>query len=192
MSKKVGRPVKYRKLFNEYKKRYQKELAKALKAGEEPKYEQMTFRDFKVELEGKRAKSIEHGKTPQRRSRITTKLALADIYGSSYSQKQLKSFREAREEQLTNELNKLKDEAAQIVAQAKKENRLDQIEIEAKYRNDIAQKEKELELLKKTNATELRYLLKDFLKEIYHDLKKKGYTSTEAGKWISQNVFGSD
>ena len=114
------------------------------------------------------------------------------VFGNVVSQRQIKEYREMRAEQLKNEIDNLRSEAAQIVDKARKENRLDTIEIEAKYRNDLEKKEEELRKLQKSNATELRLELDEYLKDLYKKLKSEGYVPKEAGKWISQNVFGSD
>lgn len=192
MSKQVGRPVKYRKLFNQYKKAYAKEVARLMKLGEAPKSEQLSYRGFKTILEGERESIIERKGSSPRRSRIISRVVQKDVFGNVVSRKQIKEFREMRAEQLKNEIENLRNEAAQIVDKAKKENRLDAIEIEAKYRNDLERKEEELEKLQKSNAAELRLELDEYLKELYQKLKKEGYIPKEAGKWISQNVFGSD
>lgn len=192
MSKQVGRPVKYRKLFNQYKKAYAKEVARLMKLGEAPKSEQLSYRGFKTVLEGERESIIERKGSSPRRSRIISRVVQKDVFGNVVSRKQIKEFREMRAEQLKNEIENLRNEAAQIVDKAKKENRLDAIEIEAKYRNDLERKEEELEKLQKSNAAELRLELDEYLKELYQKLKKEGYIPKEAGKWISQNVFGSD
>ena len=192
MSKQAGRPVKYRKLFNQYKKSYAKEVARLMKLGEAPKSEQLSYRDFKTVLEGERESIIERKGSSPRRSRIISRVVQKDVFGNVVSRKQINEYREMRAEQLKNEIENLRNEAAQIVDKAKKENRLDAIEIEAKYRNDLERKEEELEKLQKSNATELRLELDEYLKELYQKLKKEGYIPKEAGKWISQNVFGSD
>ena len=192
MSKQVGRPVKYRKLFNQYKKTYAKEVARLMKLGEAPKSEQLSYRGFKTVLEGERESIIERKGSSPRRSRIISRVVQKDIFGNVISQKQIKEYREMRAEQLKNEIENLRNEAAQIVDKARKENRLDAIEIEAKYRNDLEKKEEELKKLQKSNATELRLELDEYLKELYKKLKSEGYVPKEAGKWISQNVFGSD
>ena len=85
----------------------------------------------------------------------------------------------------------MKSEAASLVEKAKLENKLDSIEIQAKIK-DIEEQQAQLDKLKEANAAELRLMLADYLKELYKDLKDTGYTPKEAGKWISQNVFGSD
>ena len=192
MSKQVGRPVKYRKLFNQYKKTYAKEVARLMKLGEAPKSEQLSYRGFKTVLEGERESIIERKGSSPRRSKIISRVVQKDIFGNVISQKQIKEYREMRAEQLKNEIENLRNEAAQIVDKARKENRLDAIEIEAKYRNDLEKKEEELKKLQKSNATELRLELDEYLKELYKKLKSEGYVPKEAGKWISQNVFGSD
>ena len=192
MSKQVGRPVKYRKLFNQYKKTYAKEVARLMKLGEAPKSEQLSYRGFKTVLEGERESIIERKGSSPRRSKIISRVVQKDIFGNVVSQKQIKEYREMRAEQLKNEIENLRNEAAQIVDKARKENRLDAIEIEAKYRNDLEKKEEELKKLQKSNATELRLELDEYLKELYKKLKSEGYVPKEAGKWISQNVFGSD
>ena len=192
MSKQAGRPVKYRKLFNQYKKTYAKEVARLMKLGEAPKGEQLSYRGFKTVLEGERESIIERKGSSPRRSRIISRVVQKDIFGNVVSQKQIKEYREMRAEQLKNEIENLRSEAAQIVDKARKENRLDAIEIEAKYRNDLEKKEEELKKLQKSNATELRFELDEYLKDLYKKLKSEGYVPTEAGKWISQNVFGSD
>lgn len=192
MSKQAGRPVKYRKLFNQYKKAYAKEVARLMKLGEAPKSEQLSYRGFKTVLEGERENIIERKGSSPRRSRIISRVVQKDVFGNVVSRKQINEYREMRAEQLKNEIENLRNEAAQIVDKAKKENRLDAIEIEAKYRNDLERKEEELEKLQKSNATELRLELDEYLKELYQKLKKEGYITKEAGKWISQNVFGSD
>ena len=192
MSKSAGRPVKYRKLFSQYKKTYAKEVARLMKLGEAPKGEQLSYRGFKTVLEGERESIIERKGSSPRRSRIIYRVVQKDIFGNVVSQKQIKEYREMRAEQLKNEIENLRSEAAQIVDKAKKENRLDAIEIEAKYRNDLEKKEEELKKLQKSNATELRLELDEYLKELYKKLKSEGYVPKEAGKWISQNVFGSD
>lgn len=192
MSKQAGRPVKYRKLFNQYKKTYAKEVARLMKLGEAPKSEQLSYRGFKTVLEGERESIIERKGSSPRRSRIISRVVQKDVFGNVVSRKQINEYREMRAEQLKNEIENLRNEAAQIVDKAKKENRLDAIEIEAKYRNDLERKEEELEKLQKSNATELRLELDEYLKELYQKLKKEGYIPKEAGKWISQNVFGSD
>ena len=192
MSKSAGRPVKYRKLFSQYKKTYAKEVARLMKLGEAPKDEQLSYRGFKTVLEGERESIIERKGSSPRRSRIIYRVVQKDIFGNVVSQKQIKEYREMRAEQLKNEIENLRSEAAQIVDKAKKENRLDTIEIEAKYRNDLEKKEEELKKLQKSNATELRLELDEYLKELYKKLKSEGYVPKEAGKWISQNVFGSD
>lgn len=192
MSKQAGRPVKYRKLFNQYKKTYAKEAARLMKLGEAPKSEQLSYRGFKTVLEGERESIIERKGSSPRRSRIISRVVQKDVFGNVVSRKQINEYREMRAEQLKNEIENLRNEAAQIVDKAKKENRLDAIEIEAKYRNDLDRKEEELEKLQKSNATELRLELDEYLKELYQKLKKEGYIPKEAGKWISQNVFGSD
>lgn len=192
MSKQVGRPVKYRKLFNQYKRTYAKEVARLMKLGEAPKSEQLSYRGFKTVLEGERESIIERKGSSPRRSRIISRVVQKDIFGNVVSQKQIKEYREMRAEQLKNEIENLRNEAAQIVDKARKENRLDAIEIEAKYRNDLEKKEEELKKLQKSNATELRLELDEYLKELYKKLKSEGYVPKEAGKWISQNVFGSD
>ena len=192
MSKQAGRPVKYRKLFNQYKKTYAKEVARLMKLGEAPKGEQLSYRDFKTVLEGERESIIERKGSSPRRSRIISRVVQKDVFGNVVSQKQIKEYREMRAEQLKNEIENLRSESAQIVDKARKENRLDAIEIEAKYRNDLEKKEEELKKLQKSNATELRLELDEYLKELYKKLKSEGYVPTEAGKWISQNVFGSD
>ena len=192
MNKQAGRPVKYRKLFNQYKKAYAKEVARLMKLGEAPKGEQLSYRGFKTVLEGERENIIERKGSSPRRSRIISRVVQKDVFGNVVSRKQINEYREMRAEQLKNEIENLRNEAAQIVDKAKKENRLDAIEIEAKYRNDLDRKEEELEKLQKSNATELRLELDEYLKELYQKLKKEGYIPTEAGKWISQNVFGSD
>lgn len=192
MNKKAGRPVKYRKLFNQYKKAYAKEVARLMKLGEAPKGEQLSYRGFKTVLEGERESIIERKGSSPRRSRIISRVVQKDVFGNVVSQKQIKEYREMRAEQLKNEIENLRNEAAQIVDKARKENRLDAIEIEAKYRNDLEKKEEELKKLQKSNATELRLELDEYLKELYQKLKKEGYIPKEAGKWISQNVFGSD
>ena len=192
MSKSAGRPVKYRKLFSQYKKTYAKEVARLMKLGEAPKGEQLSYRGFKTVLEGERESIIERKGSSPRRSRIIYRVVQKDVFGNVVSQKQIKEYREMRAEQLKNEIENLRSEAAQIVDKAKKENRLDAIEIEAKYRNDLEKKEEELKKLQKSNATELRLELDEYLKELYKKLKSEGYVPKEAGKWISQNVFGSD
>ena len=192
MSKQVGRPVKYRKLFNQYKKTYDKEVARLMKLGEAPKSEQLSYRAFKTVLEGERESIIERKGSSPRRSRIISRVVQKDIFGNVVSQKQIKEYREMRSEQLKNEIENLRNEAAQIVDKARKENRLDAIEIEAKYRNELEKKEEELKKLQKSNATELRLELDEYLKELYKKLKSEGYVPKEAGKWISQNVFGSN
>lgn len=192
MSKQAGRTVKYRKLFNQYKKRYAKEVARLMKLGEAPKSEQLSYRGFKTVLEGERESIIERKGSSPRRSRIISRVVQKDVFGNVVSRKQINEYREMRAEQLKNEIENLRNEAAQIVDKAKKENRLDAIEIEAKYRNDLERKEEKLEKLQKSNATELRLELDEYLKELYQKLKKEGYIPKEAGKWISQNVFGSD
>ena len=192
MSKQAGRPVKYRKLFNQYKKTYAKELARLMKLGEDPKSEQLSYRGFKTVLEGERESLIERKGSSPRRSRIISRVVQKDVFGNVVSQKQIKEYREMRAEQLKNEIDNLRSEAAQIVDKARKENRLDAIEIEAKYRNDLEKKEEELRKLQKSNATELRLELDEYLKDLYKKLKSEGYVPKEAGKWISQNVFGSD
>ena len=192
MSKSAGRPVKYRKLFSQYKKTYAKEVARLMKLGEAPKGEQLSYRGFKTVLEGERESIIERKGSSPRRSRIIYRVVQKDVFGNVVSQKQIKEYREMRAEQLKNEIENLRSEAAQIVDKAKKENRLDTIEIEAKYRNDLEKKEEELKKLQKSNATELRLELDEYLKELYKKLKSEGYVPKEAGKWISQNVFGSD
>lgn len=192
MSKQAGRPVKYRKLFNQYKKTYAKEVARLMKLGEAPKSEQLSYRGFKTVLEGERESIIERKGSSPRRSRIISRVVQKDVFGNVVSRKQINEYREMRAEQLKNEIENLRNEAAQIVDKAKKENRLDAIEIEAKYRNDLDRKEEELEKLQKSNATELRLELDEYLKELYQKLKKEGYIPKEAGKWISQNVFGSN
>lgn len=192
MSKQVGRPVKYRKLFNQYKKAYAKEVARIMKLGESPKIEQLSYRGFKTVLEGERESIIERKGSSPRRSRIISRVVQKDVFGNVVSQKQIKEYREMRAEQLKNEIENLRNEAAQIVDKARKENRLDTIEIEAKYRNDLERKEEELKKLKKSNATELRLELDEYLKDLYKKLKSEGYIPKEAGKWISQNVFGSN
>ena len=192
MSKQAGRPVKYRKLFNQYKKTYAKEVARLMKLGEAPKSEQLSYRGFKTVLEGERESIIERKGSSPRRSRIISRVVQKDVFGNVVSRKQINEYREMRAEQLKNEIENLRNEAAQIVDKARKENRLDTIEIEAKYRNDLERKEEELEKLQKSNATELRLELDEYLKELYQKLKKEGYIPKEAGKWISQNVFGSD
>lgn len=192
MSKQAGRPVKYRKLFNQYKKTYAKEVARLMKLGEAPKGEQLSYRGFKTVLEGERESIIERKGSSPRRSRIISRVVQKDIFGNVVSQKQIKEYREMRAEQLKNEIENLRNEAAQIVDKARKENRLDTIEIEAKYRNDLEKKEEELKKLQKSNATELRLELDEYLKELYKKLKSEGYVPKEAGKWISQNVFGSN
>lgn len=192
MNKQAGRPVKYRKLFNQYKKAYAKEVARLIKLGEAPKGEQLSYRGFKTVLEGERESIIERKGSSPRRSRIISRVVQKDVFGNVVSRKQISEYREMRAEQLKNEIENLRNEAAQIVDKAKKENRLDAIEIEAKYRNDLERKEEELEKLQKSNATELRLELDEYLKELYQKLKKEGYIPKEAGKWISQNVFGSD
>lgn len=192
MSKQAGRPVKYRKLFNQYKKAYAKEVARLMKLGEAPKGEQLSYRGFKTVLEGERESIIERKGSSPRRSRIISRVVQKDVFGNVVSQKQIKEYREMRAEQLKNEIENLRSEASQIVDKAKKENRLDAIEIEAKYRNDLEKKEEELKKLQKSNATELRLELDEYLKELYQKLKKEGYIPKEAGKWISQNVFGSN
>lgn len=192
MSKQVGRPVKYRKLFNQYKKAYAKEVARLMKLGEAPKGEQLSYRGFKTVLEGERESIIERKGSSPRRSRIISRVVQKDVFGNVVSQKQIKEYREMRAEQLKNEIENLRNEAAQIVDKARKENRLDTIEIEAKYRNDLEKKEEELKKLQKSNATELRLELDEYLKELYKKLKSEGYVPKEAGKWISQNVFGSN
>ena len=192
MSKQKGRPVKYRKLFNQYKKTYAKEVSRLMKLGEAPKSEQLSYRGFKTVLEGERESIIERKGSSPRRSRIISRVVQKDIFGNVVSQKQIKEYREMRAEQLKNEIENLRNEASQIVDKARKENRLDAIEIEAKYRNDLEKKEEELKKLQKSNATELRLELDEYLKELYKKLKSEGYVPKEAGKWISQNVFGSD
>ena len=192
MSKQAGRPVKYRKLFNQYKKTYAKEVARLMKLGEAPKSEQLSYRGFKTVLEGERESIIERKGSSPRRSRIISRVVQKDVFGNVVSQKQIKEYREMRSEQLKNEIENLRNEAAQIVDKARKENRLDAIEIEAKYRNDLEKKEEELKKLQKSNATELRLELDEYLKELYKKLKSEGYVPKEAGKWISQNVFGSN
>ena len=192
MSKQKGRPVKYRKLFNQYKKTYAKEAARLMKLGEAPKSEQLSYRDFKTVLEGERESIIERKGSSPRRSRIISRVIQKDVFGNVISKKQIKEYREMRAEQLKNEIENLRNEAAQIVDKARKENRLDAIEIEAKYRNDLEKKEEELKKLQKSNATELRLELDEYLKDLYKKLKSEGYIPKEAGKWISQNVFGSD
>lgn len=192
MSKSAGRPVKYRKLFNQYKKTYAKEVTRLMKLGEAPKSEQLSYRDFKTVLEGERESIIERKGSSPRRSRIISRVVQKDVFGNVVSQKQIKEYREMRAEQLKNEIENLRREAAQIVDKARKENRLDAIEIEAKYRNDLEKKEEELRKLQKSNATELRLELDEYLKDLYKKLKSEGYVPKEAGKWISQNVFGSD
>ena len=192
MSKQAGRPVKYRKLFNQYKKTYAKEVARLMKLGEAPKSEQLSYRGFKTVLEGERESLIERKGSSPRRSRIISRVVQKDVFGNLVSQKQIKEYREMRAEQLKNEIENLRSEAAKIVDKARKENRLDAIEIEAKYRNDLEKKEEELRKLKKSNATELRLELDEYLKDLYKKLKSEGYVPKEAGKWISQNVFGSD
>lgn len=192
MNKKAGRPVKYRKLFNQYKKTYAKEVARLMKLGEAPKGEQLSYRGFKTVLEGERESIIERKGSSPRRSRIISRVVQKDVFGNVVSQKQIKEYREMRAEQLKNEIENLRNEAAQIVDKARKENRLDTIEIEAKYRNDLEKKEEELKKLQKSNATELRLELDEYLKELYKKLKSEGYVPKEAGKWISQNVFGSN
>ena len=192
MSKSAGRPVKYRKLFSQYKKTYAKEVARLMKLGEAPKGEQLSYRGFKTVLEGERESIIERKGSSPRRSRIIYRVVQKDVFGNVVSQKQIKEYREMRAEQLKNEIENLRSEAAQIDDKAKKENRLDAIEIEAKYRNDLEKKEEELKKLQKSNATELRLELDEYLKELYKKLKSEGYVPKEAGKWISQNVFGSD
>ena len=192
MSKQAGRPVKYRKLFNQYKKTYAKEVARLMKLGETPRSEQLSYRGFKTVIEGERESIIERKGSSPRRSRIISRVVQKDVFGNVVSQKQIKEYREMRAEQLKNEIENLRSEAAQIVDKAKKENRLDAIEIEAKYRNDLEKKEEELKKLQKSNATELRLELDEYLKDLYKKLKSEGYVPKEAGKWISQNVFGSD
>lgn len=192
MNKQAGRPVKYRKLFNQYKKAYAKEVARLMKLGEAPKGEQLSYRGFKTVLEGERESIIERKGSSPRRSRIISRVVQKDVFGNVVSQKQIKEYREMRAEQLKNEIENLRNEAAQIVDKARKDNRLDTIEIEAKYRNDLEKKEEELKKLQKSNATELRLELDEYLKELYKKLKSEGYVPKEAGKWISQNVFGSD
>ena len=192
MSKQAGRPVKYRKLFNQYKKTYAKEVARLMKLGEAPKSEQLSYRGFKTVLEGERENLIERKGSSPRRSRIISRVVQKDVFGNVVSRKQIKEYREMRAEQLKNEIENLRSEAAQIVDKARKENRLDAIEIEAKYRNDLEKKEEKLRKLQKSNATELRLELDEYLKEFYKKLKSEGYVPKEAGKWISQNVFGSD
>lgn len=192
MSKQVGRPVKYRKLFNQYKKAYAKEVTRLMKLGEAPKGEQLSYRGFKTVLEGERESIIERKGSSPRRSRIISRVVQKDVFGNVVSQKQIKEYREMRAEQLKNEIENLRSEAAQIVDKARKENRLDAIEIEAKYRNDLEKKEEELKKLQKSNATELRLELDEYLKDLYKKLKSEGYVPKEAGKWISQNVFGSN
>lgn len=192
MSKSTGRPVKYRKLFNLYKKTYAKEVARLMKLGEAPKSEQLSYRGFKTVLEGERESIIEKKGSSPRRSRIISRVVQKDVFGNVVSQKQIKEYREMRAEQLKNEIENLRSEAAQIVDKAKKENRLDAIEIETKYRNDLEKKEEELKKLQKSNVTELRLELDEYLKDLYKKLKSEGYIPKEAGKWISQNVFGSN
>lgn len=192
MSKQTGRPVKYRKLFNQYKKTYAKEVARLMKLGEAPKGEQLSYRGFKTVIEGERESIIERKGSAPRRSRIISRVVQKDVFGNVVSQKQIKEYREMRSEQLKNEIENLRNEAAQIVDKARKENRLDAIEIEAKYRNDLEKKEEELKKLQKSNATELRLELDEYLKDLYKKLKSEGYVPKEAGKWISQNVFGSN
>lgn len=192
MSKQAGRPVKYRKLFNEYKKTYAKEVARLMKLGEAPKSEQLSYRGFKTVLEGERESIIERKGSSPRRSRIISRVVQKDVFGNVVSQKQIKEYREMRSEQLKNEIENLRSEASQIVDKVRKDNRLDTIEIEAKYRNDLEKKEEELKKLQKSNATELRLELDEYLKDLYKKLKSEGYVSKEAGKWISQNVFGSN
>lgn len=192
MSKQAGRPVKYRKLFNQYKKTYAKEVARLMKLGEAPKSEQLSYRGFKTVLEGERESIIERKGSSPRRSRIISRVVQKDVFGNVVSQKQIKEYREMRAEQLKNEIENLRSEAAQIVDKTRKENRLDTIEIEAKYRNDLEKKEEELKKLQKSNATELRLELDEYLKDLYKKLKSEGYVPKEAGKWISQNVFGSN
>ena len=192
MSKQAGRPVKYRKLFNQYKKTYAKEVARLMKLGEAPKSEQLSYRGFKTVLEGERESLIERKGSSPRRSRIISIVVQKDVFGNVVSRKQIKEYREMRAEQLKNEIENLRNQAAQIVDKARKENRLDAIEIEAKYRNDLEKKEEELRKLQESNATELRLELDEYLKDLYKKLKSKGYVPKEAGKWISQNVFGSD
>lgn len=192
---KAGRPVKYRKLYNLYKKSYQKETEKLLKAGERPKEDLFTYRDFKTVLEGKRTGFIERTGTSPRRSRIITRITQTQIYGNYVSPSQLKEYKEYELEKTQRELEELKamaSQANQIVMNAKGQERLDAIEISAKYKDDIARKEEELKELRMATSSEMRLKLQDYLKDIYKDLKTKGYTSKEAGKWISQNVFGSD
>ena len=191
MSKKSGRPVKYRKLFNQYKNTYAKEVDRLMKLGEVPKGEQLSYRSFKTVLEGERESIIERKGSSPRRSRIISRVVQKDVFGNVVSQKQIKEYREMRSEQLKNEIESIRNEAAQIVDKARKENRLDTIEIEAKYRNDLEKKEEELKKLQKSNATELRLELDEYLKDLYKKLKNEGYAPKEAGKWISQNVFGS-
>lgn len=192
MSKQAGRPVKYRKLFNQYKKTYAKQVARLMKLGEAPKSEQLSYRGFKTVLEGERESLIDRKGSSPRRSRIISRVVQKDVFGNVVSRKQIKEYREMRAEQLKNEIENLRSEAAQIVDKARKENRLDAIEIEAKYRNDLEKKEEELRKLQKSNATELRFELDEYLKDLYKKLKSEGYVPKEAGKWISQNVFGSD
>ena len=192
MSKQEGRPVKYRKLFNQYKKTYAKEVARLMKLGEAPKSEQLSYRGFKTVLEGERESLIERKGSSPRRSRIISIVVQKDVFGNVVSRKQIKEYREMRAEQLKNEIENLRNQAAQIVDKARKENRLDAIEIEDKYSNDLEKKEEELRKLQESNATELRLELDEYLKDLYKKLKSEGYVPKEAGKWISQNVFGSD
>ena len=186
-----GRPIKYRKLYKEYKIAYQKQVEKLMKKGESPKEKMSTFRNFATSLEGQRTRLIEDRKTAPRRSRIITRVVQSQVFGGIFNAGQVKEFEKAREEELLNKIENLKNEAARLVEKAKLENDLDSIEVKAKVK-ELEEQQAQLEKLKKANAAELRLMLADYLKDLYKDLKDTGYTPTEAGKWISQNVFGSD
>ena len=186
-----GRPIEYRKLYKEYKIAYQKQVEKLMKKGESPKEKMSTFRNFATSLEGQRTRLIEDRKTAPRRSRIITRVVQSQVFGGIFNAGQVKEFEKAREEELLNKIENLKNEASRLVEKSKLENELDSIEVKAKVK-ELEEQQAQLEKLKKANAAELRLMLADYLKDLYKDLKDTGYTPTEAGKWISQNVFGSD
>ena len=186
-----GRPIEYRKLYKEYKIAYQKQVEKLMKKGESPKEKMSTFRNFATSLEGQRTRLIEDRKKAPRRSRIITRVVQSQVFGGIFNAGQIKEFEKTRKEELLNKIETLKNEAAALVEKAKLENKLDTIEIQAKIK-DIEEQQAQLDKLKEANAAELRLMLADYLKDLYKDLKDTGYTPTEAGKWISQNVFGSD
>ena len=161
-----GRPIKYRKLYKEYKIAYQKQVEKLMKKGESPKEKMSTFRNFATALEGQRSRIIEDRKTAPRRSRIITRVVQSQVFGGIFNAGQIKEFEKTRKEELLNKIETLKSEAAALVEKAKLENKLDSIEIQAKIK-DIEEQQAQLDKLKEANAAELRLMLADYLKDLY-------------------------